>query len=322
MPYQSSLIHVIRTWLVRKLPPEEYTILFPLLLVESVNALVTKVALLGWPGGRGPGEPDVFAANLLGWVAYSSGSHETDSSLHFAGSLGLLSHVLESPVPMSKELATYGPFVIDCANAWATRNGGIPNRCTTFAQRVNYFEDLFRVDPTGNIWYSGVLEAANATLGNLMEISLRTVLNLARQEEDGPSSRIGLAAAEQYIRPELGDPDLQTGLQAIFRSFQGVGTCHSTVEGQMITRVFHRLRCILLLFAVLEAPSIQLGVMTQKAQYLGRIVISFCRKQAIRRSGPIEDYYLISWHNFTHVLLGGIALGDGEQPECIFPARV
>lgn len=314
-PYQWTLTYVIRTWLVRKLPPEDYRIRFPLLLLTSVSSLADMVV-------QGPNEPEVFAANLLGWLAYSSGSHETDSHLHFNGSLGLLLHVLESQDSMSNDLATCGPFVIDCANAWATRNGGIPNRCTTFAQRVNYFEDLFRVNPTSNIWYSGILEAANATLGNLMEISLRTVLDLARQEEDGPSSRLGLAVAEQYVRAELGDPDLQAGLQAIFRSFQGLGTGHSTVEGQMITRVFHRLRCVLLLFAVLEAPSIQLGVMTQKAQYLGRIVISFCRKQAIRRSGPIEDYYLSSWHNFTHLLLGGIALRDDEQTECIFHARV
>ena len=84
----------------------------------------------------------------------------------------------------------------------------------------------------------------------------------------------------------------------------------------MITRVFHRLRCVLLLLSVFEAPSIQLGVLTQKSQYLGKIVLSFCRKQAIRRGGPIEDYYLVSWHNFTHLLLGGMALDVEEYPEC------
>src|SRR5579862_7173907 len=137
------------------------------------------------------------------------------------------------------------------------------------------------------------------TLGNLMEISLRAVLDLARLEAQGRNTRFGLEATEHYIRAELGDPDLQAGLQAIFRTFQGLGTDHTTVEGQLITRIFHRLRCVLLCLSILESPTVQFGVMTQKAQYLGKIVISFCQKQAIGRGGPIEDYYLISWHNFT-----------------------
>jgi hypothetical protein len=182
---------------------------------------------------------------------------------------------------------------------------------------VGYFNGLFQTNTAGNIWYSGILEAANATLGNLMEISLRTVYSLANSEEDGDYTRLGLTAAENYIRAELGDPDLPAALQTIFRSFQGFSTNHTTVEGQMITRVFHRLRCVLLLVSVLEAPSIQLGVLTQKSQYLGKVVISFCQKQAIRRDDPIEDYFLISWHNFTHLLLGGLTLDVDEYPGCI-----
>ena len=177
---------------------------------------------------------------------------------------------------------------------------------------MDYFDDLFQVNPEGRIWYSGILEAANSTLGNLMEVSLRAIYNLACSEEDGEYSRFGLTATEYYI----GDPDLPAALQAIFRSFQGLGTNHTTVEGQMITRVFHRLRCVLLLLSIFEAPSIQLGVLTQKSQYLGKIVLSFGRKQAIQRG---EDYYLISWHNFTHLLLGGMVLDVDAYPECKHP---
>ena len=109
----------------------------------------------------------------------------------------------------------------------------------------------------------------------------------------------------------LGGPDLQVAQIAPV-----LLTDHTTVEGQLITRIFHRLRCVLLCLSILESPTVQFGVMTQKAQYLGKIVISFCQKQAIGRGGPIEHYYLISWHNFTHLLLGGLALAIDDYSEC------
>ena len=45
-------------------------------------------------------------------------------------------------------------------------------------------------------------------------------------------------------------------------------------------------------------------------RHLAKILISY---QSIRRGGPIEDYYLISWYNFSHLLLEGMALSQ----ECV-----
>jgi hypothetical protein len=260
---------------------------------------------------------DALVANTLAWVVYSTCSHETEAHIHFNGSMGMLMFFMSSnKYCRGKKLLTiFGPFIIDCANAWATRHAGIPRRCTTFEQRVKYFDELFRMDPAGT-WYSSILEATNATLGNLMEISLRTVYDVARTEKEGIFARNGVEEALEYVRAELGDVELQNGLRTIYRSFQGARTNHVTVEGQLITRIFHRLRCVLLLLVILEAPDIQLGVSSPKAQELARIVLSFCRLQSIQRDGPIEDYYLISWHNFTHILLGGMALATNEHPNC------
>ena len=215
-------------------------------------------------------------------------------------------------------LVTFGPFMIDCANAWATRNGGIPRRLTNFQQRVKYFDVLFGADNSG-LWHSGTLEAANATLGNLMEITLRVICEIAQNEEQGVASRDRVEEVLHYVRAELGDADLHGGLRTIYDSFQGQLINHTTVEGQLITRVFHCLRCVLLLLTILEHPSIQIGVSTLKAQNLGKVIVSFCKKQAIRRGGPIEDYYLTSWHNFTHLLLGGMCLTLEDYPERISP---
>ena len=64
----------------------------------------------------------------------------------------------------------FGPFVLDCFIAWITRNGRVPRRCTEF-ERVTYFNEMSRLDAPG-VWLSGILEAANATIGHLLEVSL------------------------------------------------------------------------------------------------------------------------------------------------------
>jgi hypothetical protein len=145
----------------------------------------------------------------------------------------------------------------------------------------------------------------------------------ARKELKGDFERDNVDHVLQYIYAELGDRDLHSALRTLYQSFQGAQTNHTTVEGQLITRLFHRLRSTLLLLTVLEAPSVQLGVLTPKAEYLGSKIISFCWIQAIRRDGPIEDYYMISWHNFCHLLLGGMVLSPLESPggKCILHPR-
>jgi hypothetical protein len=148
-----------------------------------------------------------------------------------------------------------------------------------------------------------------------MEVCLTCAYQVARKEGTHNSNKDTVGEVLQYVRAELGDVQLHAALQAIHRSFQGLDTDHSTVEGQLITRLFHRLRCVLLLLTILEADSIQYGVHTPKANYIAKIVVSFCRSQAIRRGGPIDDYYMISWHNFSHLLLGGMALPTEECPE-------
>lgn len=118
-----------------------------------------------------------------------------------------------------------------------------------------------------------------------------------------------------YVRAELGDIDLHEALQEIERSFQGLQTNHTTVKGQLITRLFHRLRSIPFLVTLLEADSIQHGICSPKASYQVIILVSCCRAYAIRQGGLIEDYYLIFWHNSFHLLLGVMTLQINEFPE-------
>jgi len=260
-----------------------------------------------------------FASNLLAWVAYSTCSEEVTASVHFRGSAAFLTFLAdkyETLTPEQQELfQTYGPFVLDCANAWASRQGGTPHRLTTFSQRINYFEQLRRNDQTDS-WYAGILEAANSTLGNLMEVALTWGYKITMREAEFDLSKENVTEVLDYIRSELGDAEFYRSLKTLFEGLQRAETDPSTVEGQLTIRLFHRLRSILLLLTLLETDSVRFGVLTPKANFIATSAIRFCRSQAIRRGGPIEDYYVTSWHNFSHLLIGGIALPVKDCPEC------
>jgi len=271
-----------------------------------------------------PSDLCVFTSHLLAWISYSTCSQELFAHTHFEGSLAILTHLCNQDstyYPLSPMLLLYGPFILDCASAWTTRNGFVPFRSTTFNQRVQYFDDL-RLNDRNNFWHTGILEAANSTLGNLMEVCLTALHNLAKQEAGVDFSHQGFQdQALQYIQAEVGDPDLHAALKAIYNSFQGVQTDHSNIEGQLITRLFHRLRCILLIHTILESPSLQEGMSLPETKYIARTIVNFCRKQTIRRGGPIEDYYLMSWHNYVLLLLGGMALRANQHAECNYPFK-
>lgn len=308
--YSRCLKWAVLAWAARGNTPSEATKQLSVYSASTVQILNYEIELGTF------NKDSVFASNLIAWVAYSSCSDEIDPRAHFKHSLGILYTLsdLSRNNSLDEELVIFGPFIIDCANAWSVRNGVVPCRRTTFRQRTLYFEQL-RLNDNAGIWYTGVLEAANSTLGNLLEVSLNCVSQTIKKEINYDFTNSTIDNTLQYIRAELGNVDLHQALRTLNQSFQGWQTDHTTVEGQLITRIFHRLRCVLLLHSVLEAPSIQTGVLGPKAKYIAEKVIVFCRKQAIRRDGPIEDYFLISWHNYCHLLLGGMGLSHQESPE-------
>jgi hypothetical protein len=317
-PRYDALVFSILAWASRSNVPEDYRTQSSYYEIQTVRRLNFNLEICAID------THEVFASNLLAWFTYSSCSKVVQAHMHFKGSLAMLNFLIDKYTKYynDNDLKLFGPFIIDCANAWTIRNGVIPNRCTTFNQRVTYFNQL-TLKGSLTAWYSGPLEAANSTLGNLFEVALTSMCQYARKELKGDFERDNVDHVLQYIYAELGDRDLHSALRTLYQSFQGAQTNHTTVEGQLITRLFHRLRSTLLLLTVLEAPSVQLGVLTPKAEYLGSKIISFCWIQAIRRDGPIEDYYMISWHNFCHLLLGGMVLSPLESPggKCILHPR-
>lgn len=128
-------------------------------------------------GCRCPATSDlIMASNLLAWTSYSANIAEASTAEYFKISYAL---VLCPPDPINsyriilvKEASYdgYASFALDCANAWLIRNGSVPPRITTFAQREAYFTHFEML--SSRPWHSGTLEAANATVGNLFEVSL------------------------------------------------------------------------------------------------------------------------------------------------------
>jgi len=120
----------------------------------------------------------------------------------------------------SKDWMVHAPFILDCGNAWIVRHGKIVPRWTTFSQRVQYFDQFRATGEAGGIWLAGDLEAANSTLGNLMEVSLTWALRFAQEEANVNFSRANATEVLVYIRSELGDLDLHTALTSLYRSSQ------------------------------------------------------------------------------------------------------
>jgi hypothetical protein len=258
---------------------------------------------------------NLITSNLLAWLGYSGSMEERDASYYFKLAYSLV--LWDGNDTPCFEIEIPFIFALDCGNAWLTRNGGIPPRQTTFSQRVQYFEQFMPSFFPGDVdepRYPSLLEAANSTLGNLMEVVLGWTSRFSKSEFMGAVDRAQLNQVLLYIRSELGDPDLHAALQVLYKSFQGPNTNHTTVEGQLITRLFHRLRSVLFLHAVLSAPSILEIFQHPDVALIAKKIIYFCHKQVIRRGGPIEDYFLLSWHNFSYLLLGGIGLQLGDCP--------
>jgi len=266
----------------------------------------------------------IIASTLLAWVTYSSNISEFSTSsyfmmsyaqaVHAAAAVDTIDRFRSPPIPKNvrTECFLHASVALDCANAWLIRNGMYPPRTTTFAQRKLYFTHF--EDLNSATWHPATLEAANTTLGNLFEVCLTAALQFAKNELNLNLSREGADNVLQYIRAELGDADLHRALKDLYRSHQGTNTNHTTVVGQLTTRLFHRLRCVLLLHEILSQDSIYTGAQTPDAINIATKIVCFCGKQVIRRGGPIEDYYLQSWHNFSYLMLGGMGLPDDSPP--------
>ena len=319
-PSVGVLNSAVKTWMARLLPPRECEQARLHFASEVITELHQKMK---WRTSLSLNHDDVFASNLLGWTAYCTSSEELTGQAtlhgHFSGSVAILLFLYEN-TQMNyfldrEKLNEFGPFIIDCANAWNVRNGRLPSLGTTFSQRVKYFEGLAHVGTECNALYQGTLEAANATLGTLLEVSQSCTIGLANGDIFYTTETVDYIL--RYLRAELGDVDLHLALQEIRQNIEGDKRDHSTVQGQLCTRLFHRLTAIMLLLSVLEEQSISEGFATPKARYLADMLVSGCQFHALRRGGPIEDYYMISWHNFSLLLLGGLALNLEEYPERI-----
>ena len=100
-----------------------------------------------WAERESVGCSHIVAANLLAWIAYTGvGLEEYRTTQYFGLSYNFICDFLHSErdadamVDDTDVVLMHAPFVLDCVNAWITRNGGIPPRMTKFSQRVTYFD--------------------------------------------------------------------------------------------------------------------------------------------------------------------------------------
>ena len=65
-----------------------------------------------------------------------------------------------------------------------------------------------------------------------------------------------------------------------------------------------------------------MGIDSPDTVRMAKTIISQLKRQSTLNGAPIIDYYMISWHNYSHLLLGGIALYNAGVPERILPSAI
>jgi hypothetical protein len=310
-----SLVSALLAGACRQFPPELFEKYH-----YNYKLLATRALRSGLSSNLDEG--DIFAANVLAWVAYSTHSDLVEVGIHMNGSMQMLKNLWilsrNGQKPLSDALKVFGSFIIDCASSWSAKNGAIPRRMTTFQQRVKYFDQLSRL-VSGLGIRSAVREALHSTLGNLLELLLSGLSTAALHENAGDfSNRLEKNSILQYVEAEMGDVELYRALVSTKRAFQNTHD-HKSVDEQWTLRLFHRLRCILLLHSILRSPTLSEGIDSVNTTVVAKSLISLLKSQSIPRGAPIQDYYLISWHNYSHLLLGGMALSNGGCPERNYP---
>lgn len=299
-----ALRHAVLSWAARQLPPEQYELQF----LEHQNlALQYLRANLH---SEDCWEDALFTSTILAWNSYSSFNEQTSVRSHWLGAGEILMALQRSPSKRSGMLTAFAPFVLDCISAWSVRYGGVPSRWTSFSQRVIYFEQLFRV-ATSHSSQTGTADAVNATLGNVLEMSL-TCLSAVVEEATGRPpllDEMSLIGAIHHIRDELCDMDLQHALVAI-QVPSGNG---ETIHEQLTSRLIHRHKCILLIDSILKERTRLLPSLCSSTAVsaVARGLISSLRWGV--RQNLTNDYYRTTWHGYSHLLLGGLPLRGEDQ---------
>jgi hypothetical protein len=222
---------------------------------------------------------DIFAAFFLAAISFYY--DKIESAVHANGCSSLLT--LLSPNaearPTSPFLTVFEPFIYHGVNLLCGRyESRIPVRRTTFAQMVQYINELQRTGAQPVIYQSLPLEAVHNYLSSLLTVSFCRFRYIAINELDHNIDREALVQSlMEYIEVTLEDPEFHSALARMESSF---GILQNSDEQSYVKYDLAQLHTVEFLRAVLEATSIMAGLHSPKAMETAANILSSLRLQA------------------------------------------
>jgi hypothetical protein len=257
---------------------------------------------------------DVFAANMLAWVALQQGL-ETEALLHAKGLLAMIKHLKGGERLTSNMLQVFEPLVLDDAILIFSTLGELSmfryyDLKTMFKKRKSYFHELCRTGTPPEAWQSPPLQALVTHLGELLTCSVSWLTHIVRTKTARHAVRkVMIDQVTHFIKSELSDTELKRDL-VILEQLQ----MHQNLRGmenRLDNHAFVELRTIELLVIALEAPTLPEGLDNPRSNTIATSLVSILR--IIGAPIRCPKYYNFYYH--LAIGVAALALSRNEIPE-------
>jgi hypothetical protein len=261
-----------------------------------------------------PSDGDVFAANMLVWVALQQGL-ETEALSHVKGFLAMNKHLKGGERLTSNMLQIFEPLILDDAILIFSTLGELSmfryyDLKSTFKKRKSYFHELCRTGTPPEAWQSPSLQALVTHLGELLTCSVSWLNHIGLTKFSRHTDRkVMIDQVTHLIKSELSDTELQRDL-VILEQQQFHQTLRDT-ENQLANHAFVELRTMELLIIALEAPTLPEGLDNPRSKAIAISLLSTLR--IIGAPIRCPKYYNLYYH--LQIGVAALALSRNEISE-------
>lgn len=252
-------------------------------------------------------DTDVFAAFMLAWIAFNRLAPE--SAVHVEGCMKMLTILCENMArrPLSDALITFQPYVLDRVFLITSTNPGVtfPERKTTLAQRIRYYELLCSTGTPSEGWQTGTSEAVHDHLGDMIVIGFHWLDYVFSEQYANRQPGKRVQNMINHIRTAVKNPDLQRVLAEY--PIKGV---RKPTEAVLLEYQYTKLQSIELLLSILESPNVFQTLSSTEISRAGK------RSLATLRAQPKDDFLKFYDGQYPVMLsLAGMTLTLHDDPE-------
>lgn len=272
--------------------------------MKATNALIKRLQTSKFD------DSDVFAAFMLAWIAFNRLSRD-ESAIHVNGCMKMLDFLVENIArrPLSDALIAFQPYVLDRVFLISSTVPGVsfPERKTTLAQRIRYYELLCQTGTPLEGWLTGaVSEAVHDHLGDMIVIGFHWLDYVVNEQYANRQPGERVKKMIDHIRTAVAHPDLLRTLG----EYPIKGVKHP-MQGMLFEYQFKRLQCIELLLSIIDAPCVFERLKSTEISRAGK------RSLATLRAQPKVEMFQFYDGDYPAMLtLAGMTLTPRDDPEC------